>query len=620
MGTLIENLSQIDSIKSGIKSAIESKGVDMTNVSFPDYPAAIASISTAFVTETLSVTENGTYYPSVGVDGFSEVSVNVPAPVPVTESLNVSVNNTYYPGAGVDGFSVVVVDVPQSVTGYTEKELTEQAFTIINLNNSASYVANQAFKDKTDLQTVYLPNCTKVGSSAFQNCTNLSSIYLPNCTEVGSYAFESTKITSLYLSNCTSIGDFTFRSCKSLQIVNLPIISSIRSNVFVDCTSLINISLPECKIIGSYAFQKCSSLTSVDLPKCENIYEGAFNSCYQISSVSLPNCTDVVSKAFQDCSSLTSVDLPNCERLLDAFNRCSSLYSVSLPNCFQFGCTFAGTSVSYVELPMLGSLNNYFTFNSVVKAISICRDYAGCPVFAYNPYWGGLSSIYVPSELYDYFANSTKFSSFSSVLVSVPQSGSEPLISYSDGMIYGSARGINSTILSVVGVSKGDVTVLSLPNCERIDNYYGQIFTSGPLTEINLPECSIINMSFSSCTSLQRIYLPKVKAIGNEMFSSCTGLSEIDFPSAKTIGAFAFRGCTSLKVVKLSVCSYIASTAFYTAGMMQSVYLYSNSVVDINSYQYTIQAEKIYVPASLVDAYKSANYWSRWSNNIYPIE
>ena len=29
---------------------------------------------------------------------------------------------------------------------------------------------------------------------------------------------------------------------------------------------------------------------------------------------------------------------------------------------------------------------------------------------------------------------------------------------------------------------------------------------------------------------------------------------------------------------------------------------------------------KIYVPASLVDAYKSAKYWSGWSNNIYPIE
>ena len=562
--------------------------------------------------ETLEISSNGVY----DVYSYASASVSVPF---YTETLSVSVNNTYYPGSGVNGFSQVVVDVPQSVTGYTEKELTEQAFTIVNLNNSASYVANQAFQNKTDLQTVYLPNCTSVGSSAFQNCTSLSSIYLPNCVSIGSNAFESTKITSLYLSNCTNIGFYAFRSCKSLQIVDLPIISFIGSGAFGSCTSLINISLPECKSIGNYAFQSCS-LQNIDLPKCETLFEGAFASCSQLSNVSLPNCKYIYGNAFASCSSLTSVDLPKCETLSNAFFRCRSLSSVNLPECFFFFFSFEGTSVSYVELPMLGSLYNYFGFNSVVKAISICREYAGCPVFTYNPYWGGLSSIYVPSELYDYFANSTRFSSFSSVLVSVPQSGSEPLISYSDGMIYGSARGINSTVLSVVGVSKGDVTVLSFPNCERFDNYYGQIFTSGALTEINLPECKTMEMNFSSCTSLQRIYMPKVKAIGNERFSSCTGLSEIDFPSVETIGYYAFRGCTSLKVVKLSVCSWIASTAFYGVGTMQSVYLYSNSVVDINSYQYTINAENIYVPASLVDAYKANIYWSRWSNNIYPIE
>lgn len=83
--TLIDNLNQIASIKSDIKSAIENKGVDMTGLSFADYPGAISSIQTG-----------GTF---------------------VTETLNVSVNNTYYPGQGVDGFSQVVVNVPQSVTG-----------------------------------------------------------------------------------------------------------------------------------------------------------------------------------------------------------------------------------------------------------------------------------------------------------------------------------------------------------------------------------------------------------------------------------------------------------------------------------------------------------------------
>ena len=550
---------------------------------------------------TLEILENGVYdvysYSSASVDvhpstSLSEtyisngnynitgefnggvITVDVPAPQFVTETLNVSANGTYTPGQGVDGYSQVVVDVPQSVTGFTEKDLTEKTIDITNLNNSASFVAETAFLNNTQLQTVYLPNCIEVRSSAFQNCTNLSSIYLPNCINIGDNAFQSTGITSVDLPNCINIRD--------------------------------------------NAFLSCSLLKNIDLPKCETLKGYVFNNCYQLSSVSLPNCINIYENAFQNCSSLTSVDLPKCEFLSNAFLRCSSLYSVSLPNCFHFGCKFEGTSVSYVELPMLGSVANYFSFNNVVKAISICRDYAGFPVFTYNPNWRSITSIYVPSELYDYFANSTKFSSFSSVLVSVPQSGSEPLISYSDGMIYGSARGINSTILDVVGVSNGDVTVLSLPNCERVDDYYGNPFTGGSLTEINLPECLDLRMNFSSCVSLQRIYLPKLKEIRNGTFLSCTSLSEIDFPSVEGINTYAFRECTSLKVVKLSVCSYIASTAFYGVGKMQSVYLYSNSVVYIPN-KNTVQAEKIYVPASLVDAYKSANYWSVYSSQIFPI-
>ena len=62
--------------------------------------------------ESMTVTANGQYEPSEGVDGFSDVSVSVPERVPVTESLSVTENGTYEPTEGIDGYDRVDVNVP----------------------------------------------------------------------------------------------------------------------------------------------------------------------------------------------------------------------------------------------------------------------------------------------------------------------------------------------------------------------------------------------------------------------------------------------------------------------------------------------------------------------------
>ena len=67
------------------------------------------------ITEPLSVTENGQYTPAEGVDGFSGVTVAVPERIPVTETLSVTENGLYEPTEGVDGYDRVVVDVPPTI-------------------------------------------------------------------------------------------------------------------------------------------------------------------------------------------------------------------------------------------------------------------------------------------------------------------------------------------------------------------------------------------------------------------------------------------------------------------------------------------------------------------------
>ena len=65
--------------------------------------------------ESLTVTANGQYEPSEGVNGFSDVTVTVPERIPMTESLSVTENGTYEPNTGVDGYDRVTVAVPPTI-------------------------------------------------------------------------------------------------------------------------------------------------------------------------------------------------------------------------------------------------------------------------------------------------------------------------------------------------------------------------------------------------------------------------------------------------------------------------------------------------------------------------
>lgn len=60
--------------------------------------------------ESLATSENGTFVPSSGNVGFSEVVVDVE---PSLESLSVTKNGLYLPESGVDGFDRVNVNVPE---------------------------------------------------------------------------------------------------------------------------------------------------------------------------------------------------------------------------------------------------------------------------------------------------------------------------------------------------------------------------------------------------------------------------------------------------------------------------------------------------------------------------
>ena len=128
--------------------------------------------------------------------------------------------------------------------GWDQKSFTEGMVKIINLDNSASFVASSAFQNNTTIQTVNLPYVTSVGSFAFTDCNVLTQVNLPMCSYIGNYVFYS-------------------------------------------CSSLIQISLPMCNFIGDYAFKNCSSLPQISLPMCSSIGYDAFYRCRLLSIITI---------------------------------------------------------------------------------------------------------------------------------------------------------------------------------------------------------------------------------------------------------------------------------------------------------------------------------------------
>ena len=63
--------------------------------------------------------------------------------------------------------------------GWDQKSFTEGTIELINLDNSASFVASSAFMSNTTIQTVNLPYATSVGNNAFLGCSSLYQISLP---------------------------------------------------------------------------------------------------------------------------------------------------------------------------------------------------------------------------------------------------------------------------------------------------------------------------------------------------------------------------------------------------------------------------------------------------------
>ena len=162
---------------------------------------------------------------------------------------------------------------------------------------------------------------------------------------------------------------------------------------------------------------------------------------------------------------------------------------------------------------------------------------------------------------------------------------------------------------------------------------WGAFHGCSSLTSITIPDSvtSIGEGAFVSCSSLTSIVIPdSVTSIGVSAFAGCTSLISITIPDSVTsIGNGAFQYCESLTSVTIgdSVTS-IGDWAFSDCTSLTSVYCKPTIPPTLGNMNYVFNnnasGRKIYVPASdddsIVNAYKTADYWSDYASAIEEYE
>ena len=155
------------------------------------------------------------------------------------------------------------------------------------------------------------------------------------------------------------------------------------------------------------------------------------------------------------------------------------------------------------------------------------------------------------------------------------------------------------------------------------------------LKTANLPEVTVINNgAFTSCIALNSITIPKVEAIGQSVFQNCQELRQIYIPKCFMLERSAFVSCTSLARVDMTeekpteyiAAAYINASAFSNCTSLATLIIRLNEVVTLqsaNAFASTPIASgrgRIFVPRSMVSAYKAATNWSTYADYILAIE
>ena len=140
------------------------------------------------------------------------------------------------------------------------------------------------------------------------------------------------------------------------------------------------------------------------------------------------------------------------------------------------------------------------------------------------------------------------------------------------------------------------------------------------LVSVDLPNLTNAGDDFLyGCSSLVSVDLPNLTNVGPCFLYDCSSLVSVDLPNLTSAGPHFLHNCSSLVSVDLSNLTSAEYDFLYGCSSLVSVFLRSSVVCKITDQDFPSKCS-IYVPASIIDSYKTANVWIDIAERIKTLE
>jgi hypothetical protein len=209
-------------------------------------------------------------------------------------------------------------------------------------------IPNEAFRDKTTLRSIVLPNTLeRIGRDAFNGCSALSyPVIIPSSVRtIGDRAFYNCPLlTQVTLSeSLETIGDFAFYGTNLTGTLDLPAsVTAIGHKAYYQCKGLTDkLVLPEgLTKLGTAAFARCNFNNRLVIPEgIHEIPDSAFAFNHGLVAVEWKAITSGIgTAAFDSCANLKELsDLEGVKSIgVAAFRNCIKLHiTLTLPESLE---------------------------------------------------------------------------------------------------------------------------------------------------------------------------------------------------------------------------------------------------------------------------------------------